>query len=117
MSDPRTILVLRFSSIGDIVHTTSVIGTLKKYLPKSKIDFMTLSKFAPLLEGHPFINKIHAVDIDGGYRQLRQTGFEMEMMDYDLGHRPSEYNSISNYTSWIYFNKTCTYQKTTLEPV
>ncbi len=84
MSDPRTILVLRFSSIGDIVHTTSVIGTLKKYLPKSKIDFMTLSKFAPLLEGHPFINKIHAVDIDGGYRQLRQTGFEMEMMDYDL---------------------------------
>ena len=84
MSGPRTILVLRFSSIGDIVHTTSVIGTLKKYFPESKIDFMTLSKFAPLLEGHPFINKIHAIDINGGYRQLRQTGFEMEMMEYDL---------------------------------
>ena len=84
MIGPRTILVLRFSSIGDIVHTTSVIGTLKKYFPESKIDFMTLSKFAPLLEGHPFINKIHPIDINGGYRQLRQTGFEMEMMEYDL---------------------------------
>ncbi|MEO2160763.1 MAG: hypothetical protein ABGX14_06635, partial [bacterium] len=84
MPGPRTILVLRFSSIGDIVHTTSVIGTLKKYFPQSKIDFMTLSKFAPLLEGHPFINKVHAVDINAGYSQLRQTGFEMEMMEYDL---------------------------------
>ena len=43
---------------------------------------MTLSKFAPLLEGHPFINKVHAVDINAGYSQLRQTGFEMEMMGY-----------------------------------
>ncbi|MBC8345955.1 MAG: glycosyltransferase family 9 protein [Candidatus Marinimicrobia bacterium] len=84
MPDPRTILVLRFSSIGDIVHTTSVIGTLKKYFPESKIDFMTLSKFAPLLEGHPLINKVHAVDINAGYTQLRRTGFEMEMMEYDL---------------------------------
>jgi len=84
MTHPRTILVLRFSSIGDIVQTTSVIGTMKKYFPESKIDFMTLSKFAPLLEGHPNVNKIHAVDINAGYKKLRQTGFEMEMMGYDL---------------------------------
>ena len=37
-----------------------------------------------MLEGHPFINKVHAVDINAGYSQLRQTGFEMEMMEYDL---------------------------------
>ncbi|MEA1882751.1 MAG: glycosyltransferase family 9 protein [Candidatus Marinimicrobia bacterium] len=84
MNNPRTILVLRFSSIGDIVQTTSVVGTLKKYFPESKIDFMTLSKYSPLLEGHPHINKVHAVDINAGYKKLRQTGFEMEMMAYDL---------------------------------
>ncbi len=84
MTNPRTILVLRFSSIGDIVQTTSVVGTLKRYFPDSIIDFMTLSKFAPLLEGHPHINKVHAVDINAGYKALRQIGFEMEMMGYDL---------------------------------
>ena len=55
-----------------------------KYFPELKIDFMTLSKFAPLLEGHPHINKVHAVDINAGYKKLRQVGFEMEMMGYDL---------------------------------
>ena len=80
----RTILVLRFSSIGDIVQTTSLVSTLMKYFPELKIDFMTLSKFAPLLEGHPHINKVHAVDINAGYKKLRQIGFEMEMMGYDL---------------------------------
>ncbi|MBT3478478.1 MAG: glycosyltransferase family 9 protein [Candidatus Marinimicrobia bacterium] len=84
MTTPRTILVLRFSSIGDIIQTTSVVGTLKKYFPESQIDFITLSKFASLLEGHPHINKVHALDIDAGYTKLRQTGFEMEMMGYDL---------------------------------
>ena len=80
----RTILVLRFSSIGDIVQTTSLVSTLMKYFPELKIDFMTLSKFAPLLEGHPHINKVHAVDINAGYKKLRQIGFEIEMMGYDL---------------------------------
>ena len=61
---PRTILVLRFSSIGDIVQTTSVLGTLKKKFPESSIDFMTLSKYASILRYHPYINKIHEVGFD-----------------------------------------------------
>jgi heptosyltransferase-2 len=61
-----------------------VVGTLKKYFPDIQIDFMTLSKYSPLLERQPHINKIHAVDINAGYKTLRQTGFEMEMMGYDL---------------------------------
>lgn len=77
-------MVLRFSSIGDIVQTTSVVGTLKNYFPKSQIDFMTLSKFAPLLEGQPHVSKVHALDINAGYKKLRLTGLELEMMGYDL---------------------------------
>ncbi len=84
MNQPRTILVLRFSSIGDIVQTTSVVGTLKTVFPDTAIDFMTLSKYASLLEGHPHINKVHAVDIEAGYMALKRIGFEMETMAYDL---------------------------------
>ena len=54
-------MILRFSSIGDIVQTTSVLGTLKNKFPKSRIDFMTLSKYSALLQEHPYINNIHEV--------------------------------------------------------
>ena len=84
MTQPRAILVLRFSSIGDIVQTTSVVGTLKSNFPEAVIDFMTLSKYASLLEGHPHINRVHAVDIGAGFMALKRTGFEMETMGYDL---------------------------------
>ena len=84
MIQPRAILVLRFSSIGDIIQTTSVVGSLKCSLPDASIDFMTLSKYAPLLEGHPHINKVHALDINARYMSLKRVGFEMETMGYDL---------------------------------
>lgn len=84
MNKPRTILVLRFSSIGDIIQTTSVVGTLKSQFPNAQIDFMTLSKYASILEGQSNINKIHAVDINANYSSLKRIGFEMEMMGYDI---------------------------------
>ena len=80
----RSILILRFSSIGDIVQTTSVVGTLKFYFPDAIIDFMTLSKFAPLLKDHKKINNIHSVDIKDGYLKLKRIGLNINKLDYDL---------------------------------
>ena len=84
MIPPRTILVLRFSSIGDIVQTTSVLGTLKKKFPKSHIDYMTLSKYSSILLGLPYINKIHEVDIKANYKDLKSIGIKMNNLNYDL---------------------------------
>ena len=36
------VLVLRFSSIGDIIQTTSVLNTIKKYFPDTEIEYLTL---------------------------------------------------------------------------
>ena len=83
-NNPRSILILRFSSIGDIVHSTSVIETLKSYFPDSSIDFMTLSKFAPLVQNHPKINKVFLVDINDGYFALRKIGLTIQENGYDL---------------------------------
>ena len=80
----RSILILRFSSIGDIIQTTSVVGTLKSYFPEMRIDFMTLSKFAPLLINHKNINKIHDVDINDGFFKLKKIGLEIDKVGYDL---------------------------------
>jgi len=80
----RSILILRFSSIGDIVHSTSVIGTLKSYFPDLSIDFMTLSKFAPLVKNHPKIDRVLSVDINDGYFALKKIGLSIQKNGYDL---------------------------------
>ena len=51
----RKLLVIRFSSIGDIIQTTSVLNTIKKYYPDCRIDFLTLKKYKPLLVNHSSI--------------------------------------------------------------
>lgn len=84
MDTLRTILVLRFSSIGDIVLSTSILATLKKNLPRTQIDFATLQTYAPLLEGHPHINYLYCVDRDAGYRHLKTLGKYFELQGYDL---------------------------------
>ena len=83
-NNPRSILILRFSSIGDIVQSTSVLGTLKSYFPNISIDFMTLSKYAPLVQKHPKINKVLSVDINDGYFALNKIGLAIQKNSYDL---------------------------------
>ena len=47
------ILVLRFSSIGDIVLTTPVVRQLKTQLPGARVHFATKPAYAPLFEAKP----------------------------------------------------------------
>ncbi len=57
----RKFLIIRFSSIGDIVLTTPVIRCLKKQLPESEIHYLTKSQFLPVLEDNPHIDKIFTI--------------------------------------------------------
>ena len=56
------LLVLRFSSIGDIIQTTSVLNTIKKYFPDTEIEYLTLKKYESLLFDHPSIDFLHSID-------------------------------------------------------
>ena len=53
MTYDQKILIIRFSSIGDIVLATSALRTIRNKFPKSEITFLTLDTYAPLLEFHP----------------------------------------------------------------
>jgi ADP-heptose:LPS heptosyltransferase len=83
MNNPRTILVLRLSSIGDIVLATSPLTTLRNRFPDARIDFMILSHFAPLLENHPFIDRIIKINKTLPISVLRGMG-KLANDDYDL---------------------------------
>jgi heptosyltransferase-2 len=58
------ILVIRFSSIGDIVLTTPVVRCLKMQVPHSKIHFLTKAAFKPLVEHNPYIDKVYYLEND-----------------------------------------------------
>jgi len=56
------ILIIRFSSIGDIVLTTPVIRCLKNQLVEAEIYYLTKSNFKSVLEHNPYIDRLHFLD-------------------------------------------------------
>jgi heptosyltransferase-2 len=54
-------LIIRFSSIGDIILTTPVIRCLRKQLPDAEIHFLTKQAFRSIVADNPYINKIHTL--------------------------------------------------------
>lgn len=53
------ILVIRFSSIGDIVLTTPAIRCLKQQIPEAEIHFLTKEKFKSVTVANPYIDRFH----------------------------------------------------------
>ena len=61
MQKALKILVIRFSSIGDIVLTTPVVRALKKQI-NAEIHYLTFSKFSNLISSNPYIDKVHSIE-------------------------------------------------------
>ena len=55
-------LILRFSSIGDIILTTPVIRCLKQQVPDAEIHYATKKQYASLLAANPYIDKLHLLE-------------------------------------------------------
>ena len=53
------VLVIRFSSIGDILLTTPVVRCLKQQHPEYEIHYLSKITFAPVLNYNPYIDKLH----------------------------------------------------------
>ena len=58
----KKILIIRMSSIGDIVLSTSFIESVKNKFPNSKIDFLIKEEFSDIVQNHPLIDNIIAYD-------------------------------------------------------
>ncbi|QCR24559.1 glycosyltransferase family 9 protein [Pontibacter sp. SGAir0037] len=53
------ILVIRFSSIGDIIYTTPVVRALKQQLPGAEIHFLTKKSFSFMFNHNPYVDRLH----------------------------------------------------------
>lgn len=72
------ILILRFSSIGDIVLTTPVIRALKTQL-NAEIHFCTKKRYSILLDSNPYIDR--KFFLDGNLSDLIK---ELRVFNYDF---------------------------------
>lgn len=55
------VLMIRFSSIGDIVLTTPVIRSLKQHSPDTHIHFLTKQSYAHIVEANPYVDHVHVL--------------------------------------------------------
>lgn len=54
-------LIIRFSSIGDIVLTTPVIRCLKQQVPDAEVHFLVKDRFLEVVEHNPYIDRVHVL--------------------------------------------------------
>lgn len=78
-------LLIRFSSIGDIVLTTPVIRCLKKQVPDAEVHFLTKQSFLPVVQHNPYIDKLKVLAQSW---ELMIEELQVEKYDYiiDLHH-------------------------------
>ncbi len=108
-------LILRFSSIGDIVLTTPVVRCLKKKFPDAEIHYATKKAFHSIVQHNPSISKIHLLDnsVLEFVNQLKEEKFDCVIDLHNnqrtlliktlLGVRSYSFNKI-NFEKWLRVN-------------
>lgn len=72
------ILVVRFSSIGDIVLTTPVLRALKEQLNNPTIHYVTKQQFASIVENNPHVDRVFTMN-----KSIDEVIPELKVEDYD----------------------------------
>ena len=72
------ILVVRFSSIGDIVLTTPIVRCLKQQLPHAEIHYLTKKSFATIVQSNPYIDKLFTIQ-----QSIFEVMHELKAEQYD----------------------------------
>lgn len=56
----KKILIIRFSSIGDIVLTSPVVRCIRQSMQDVEIHYLTKSSFSSIMENNPIVDKVHS---------------------------------------------------------
>lgn len=109
------ILILRFSSIGDIILTSPVVRCLKQQLKNSEIHFLTKKSFVSVVQNNPNIDKVFSFekDVDEILPELKKENYNWVI---DLHHnlrsmqmkraldKPSKSFNKLNIEKWLLVN-------------
>jgi len=98
---PRSILIIKLSSIGDVVHTIPALEVLKKTYPHSRIDWLVEEEAAAIIEGHKDLRRIFISKRKAWFRRLvggkELRNIAREIKDFIAQVRGEEYDLVIDF--------------------
>lgn len=94
------ILVIRFSSFGDVLQTLSVAGRLGDSLHGAEVHWVTREEFVPLIESHPHVRKVWSIKKGGGFVALLKLAWRLKKENYTYIY-DAHNNLRSHVLAWV----------------
>lgn len=114
-STQMKILILRFSSIGDIVLTTPAVRAIKTQVDEAEVHVAVKAQYVGLWADNPYVDKIHALhsSLNELITRLQAEHFDVvidlhnnlrtRIVKFRLGVRAHSFNKL-NWKKWLIVN-------------
>lgn len=101
MKEPKKkILIIRFSSIGDVLQSLSIAGRLRRDWPESEIHWVVRDDLSGLVELCSDVNLLHVLRRNEGFWGLFKLSFRLRR--YHFSHVYDAHNNLrSHILSWV----------------
>jgi lipopolysaccharide heptosyltransferase II len=77
------ILIIRLSSLGDIILTSPLVQELRRKYPEAKIDFLVKKEFADIVLQFPWVNDVIILDTAKGRDEIGKINAKLQNTKYD----------------------------------
>ena len=84
MLQPNKILVIRFSSLGDLILTSPIFRELRRIFPGANLNLLTSVGFGDVLDNNPHLDRIIKHPRKENFEQLNQLIEELQAEEFDL---------------------------------
>ena len=61
-NNPKRILLIKPSSLGDIIHALPTLAAIRRTFPEARIEWLVKQEWAPILYHHPMLNDVIEVE-------------------------------------------------------
>lgn len=99
------ILIVKLSSIGDVVHTLPALYVLRNAYPSAKIDWLVEEEPSNILIGHPLLNEVLIVKKRGWLKNFRATysiAKKLRALNYDI---VLDFQGLFKSGLWVFLSK------------
>jgi heptosyltransferase-2 len=81
---PKRILIIRLSSLGDILLSTPLIRALRSRFQNAQIHYLVFREYSDILRFNPHLNKIIQIPRISRLREYKDLGMTLRPYSYDL---------------------------------
>jgi heptosyltransferase I len=90
---PRRTLIVKTSSLGDVVHALPALTDIKRHCPEVSVDWLVEEAFADIPRLHPAVERVarcalrrwrHNFFSAATWREIRALRFDLRQKDYDV---------------------------------